>query len=267
MNAPGDPGPPLDFAKHHQLARGEGVARLDRVDRGSRPRSYSSTYCASMSTRDGRLQVGVAAAAVVGERAERIEPGRGGSRSRRSRRPSSRSRRRRPRPRRRTASRIRGSASSSEAPRRRGGTSGPSSRPVGVIGPEPRRRALLDLLAERRGSTRPPPRVPRNAREDRTDVVDGAEVGVDRARGLLRRLENGDEVVLRGRAAGEVLAQPVLVVAAAGRLLERRDHRSRGSGARRKRGARATASRRPGTGSWRNTSGTRTPRAAARTTS
>ena len=61
--------------------------------------------------------------------------------------------------------------------------------------------------------------------EDRADVVDGAEIAVDRRRPVLRRLQHGDQILLGLRRFPHVLAQPVDVELDAGDALERRDHR------------------------------------------
>ena len=84
--------------------------------------------------------------------------------------------------------------------------------------------ALLDLLPQhaielgrlRRAAERG---------EDRADVVDGAEVAVDRRRPVFRRLQHGDQILLGLGRFLHVLAQPVDVELDSGDALQRRDHR------------------------------------------
>ena len=266
MNAPGMP---VRFSTSRRIISwpgGERVARLDRVDEEAVGLVLPDV--ARRACRCAPAGSGSCSSRCSSRRASRAgRSGRGGSRSRRCRRPSCRSRRRPPPSRRRTSSRSRGSASSSAAPRRRAGTSRSSSGPSGVIGPEPERRALLDLLAQRAVVLHPFLGAAEGA-EDRADVVDGAEVAVDRARALLRR----PAAPRRGRprpaprARGAAAAcprrslRPVAFSSAGITCLAQLARPCT-------RGAPARACRRPGRARGASPSGSRTPRAAARTTS
>ena len=221
MNPPGTPVRSSSCAQHQQLSDAEGVAALDAVDHEAVGPVLADVVGDQVDAR-GQPQVGVAAHAVLGQGLERplgvvaeaavVEPADLGVARRHHHRA------------------LVGEHLPELAEARPVGRpfhhQPVALRPQLAVGRDRAaalRQPLFDLRAQgpvvldalRRAA---------EGGEHRPDVVDAAEVGIDRRGHVLGALQHPDEIVLGLGRQRQALAQPVLVVAPAGHLLELGDH-------------------------------------------